>query len=94
MADQARPLTAAPTSRPIVPRPSVTRPDFATFTGLILAFGAIVGGLILEGGKLKDITQLTAAIIVLGGTSGAVMVSTPMNILWGGARRRVDGMVG
>jgi chemotaxis protein MotA len=57
--------------------------------GLILAFGGIVGGLILEGGKLKDITQLTAAIIVLGGTCGAVMVSTPMNVLLGAAHRLV-----
>jgi chemotaxis protein MotA len=55
--------------------------------GLILAFGGIVGGLIMEGGKLKDISQFTAAIIVLGGTCGAVMVSTPMNILVAAARR-------
>jgi chemotaxis protein MotA len=68
---------------------SVTRPDFATFCGLILAFGAIGGGLIMEGGKLTDIAQLTAAIIVLGGTCGAVMVSTPMTVLWGAARRFV-----
>src|SRR5271169_2819586 len=87
MADQAKPLTSVPRSRPIPQRSSVTRPDLATFGGLILAFGGIVGGLIMEGGKLKDITQLTAAIIVLGGTCGAVMVSTPMNILVGAARR-------
>lgn len=80
MADQAK-------SRAAPGRSSVSRPDFATLVGLILAFGAIVGGLIMEGGKLKDITQLTAAIIVLGGTCGAVMVSTPMNILVGAARR-------
>ena len=66
-----------------------SRPDMATFFGLILAFGGIVGGLIMEGGKLKDISQITAAIIVLGGTCGAVMVSTPMNIL--GGRRPAPG---
>jgi chemotaxis protein MotA len=76
-------------SRPIAPSPSVTRPDIATLSGLILAFGGIVGGLMLEGGKLKDISQLTAALIVLGGTCGAVMVSTPMNVLLGAARRLV-----
>ncbi len=76
MADQAK-------SRPVPPRSSVSRPDFATLVGLILAFGGIVGGLIMEGGKLKDISQITAAIIVLGGTCGAVMVSTPMNVLVG-----------
>jgi len=89
MATQARPLTPATKSRPYVPRPKVTRPDIATVGGLILAFGGIVGGLIMEGGKLRDISQLTAAIIVLGGTCGAVMVSTPMNVLWGAAQRFV-----
>ncbi len=74
---------------PWPPDRSATRPDIATVGGLILAIGGIVGGLIMEGGKLQDISQLTAAIIVLGGTCGAVMVSTPMNILLGAARRLV-----
>jgi chemotaxis protein MotA len=87
MADQAKPLTATPQARPVAPRPTVTRPDIATFGGLILAFGGIVGGLIMEGGKLEDVMQLTAAIIVLGGTFGAVMVSTPMSVLVGAAQR-------
>lgn len=55
--------------------------DLATIAGLIIAIGAITGGLVLEGGKISDITQLTAAMIVLGGTIGAVMVTTPMSIL-------------
>jgi chemotaxis protein MotA len=57
--------------------------DFATLGGLLLAGGGIVGGLLLEGGVLKDITQPTAAIIVLGGTLGAVMVNTPLRVLKG-----------
>ncbi len=89
MAGQANPLNPARKSRPVAPRSSRTRPDLATLLGLILAFGGIVGGLILEGGKLKDISQFTAAIIVLGGTCGAVMVSTPMNVLIGAARRLI-----
>src|SRR5271163_1921974 len=87
MAGQASPLNPAPRSRPVPPRPSKLRPDTATFGGLILAFGGIVGGLIMEGGKLKDISQITAAVIVLGGTCGAVMVSTPMNVLLAAVRR-------
>ena len=43
--------------------------------------------MLLEGGKLKDVAQFTAALIVLGGTAGAVMVSTPMPVLAGAARR-------
>jgi chemotaxis protein MotA len=50
---------------------------------LIVAVGAIVFGLILEGGNIKDIAQVTGALIVLGGTLGAVMVTTPTAILIG-----------
>lgn len=89
MADQGKPLTEAVRSRAAPRRSSRTRPDVATFLGLILAFGGIVGGLIMEGGRLKDISQITAAIIVLGGTCGAVMVSTPMHVLLGSARRLI-----
>jgi len=57
------------------------RPDLATVGGLALALAGILGGLVLEEGKVKDVAQLTAAIIVLGGTLGAVMVTTPMGLL-------------
>jgi chemotaxis protein MotA len=60
---------------------SSSRPDFATVGGLLLAFGAILGGLMLEGGKLTDVAQVTAFMIVLGGTIGAVMVTTPLSTL-------------
>jgi chemotaxis protein MotA len=61
--------------------------DFATVAGLVLGIGAILGGLVLEGGQIKDVAQITAAIIVLGGTMGAVMISTPMKTLKGAAKR-------
>ena len=57
------------------------RPDIATLGGLLLAAGGILGGLLIEGGKLTDITQVTALMIVLGGTIGAVMVTTPLKTL-------------
>jgi chemotaxis protein MotA len=57
------------------------RPDIATLGGLCLALGGILGGLLIEGGKLTDIAQITALIIVLGGTIGAVMVTTPLKTL-------------
>jgi chemotaxis protein MotA len=66
---------------------SSVRPDFATLGGLVLAFGGIIGGLILEGGEISDVSQITAAFIVLGGTIGAVMISTPMGSLAGSLRR-------
>ncbi|MEQ1945571.1 MAG: flagellar motor protein [Bryobacteraceae bacterium] len=64
-----------------------SRPDLASILGMVVAVGGIVGGLLLEGGKLRDIGQFTAALIVLGGTAGAVMISTPMDVLKGAGRR-------
>jgi len=57
------------------------KPDFTTFGGLLLAIGGIAGGLVLEGGRLQDVAQITSAIIVLGGTIGAVMITTPLPVL-------------
>jgi chemotaxis protein MotA len=58
-----------------------TRADLATFGGLLVALAGILGGLLLEGGKIQDVSQMTAAMIVLGGTIGAVMVTTPLPVL-------------
>jgi chemotaxis protein MotA len=55
--------------------------DLATVLGLLFAFGGILGGQILEGGHVSSIMQGTAAIIVFGGTIGAVMVTSPMGDL-------------
>jgi chemotaxis protein MotA len=58
-----------------------TRPDLATFLGLALASAGILGGLVLEKGSVKDIAQYTAALIVGGGTLGAVLVTSPFKSL-------------
>jgi len=57
------------------------RPDVTSIFGIFLAAGGIVGGLILEKGTVRDIAQYTAAVIVLGGTGGALLISTPMHAL-------------
>lgn len=49
----------------------------ASIIGLLLGFGAIIGGNMLEGGKLASILQPTAALIVFGGTAGATFLSFP-----------------
>jgi chemotaxis protein MotA len=73
--------------KPAPAKPSGPKPDFATIAGILLAFGGVLGGLIMEGGKIKDVSQITAAFIVPGGTFGAVMVSTPLRVLKGAAVR-------
>lgn len=55
--------------------------DKASFGGIILAVGGILAGLLLEGGNLGQILQPTAAIIVFGGTLGAVMLQFPLPIV-------------
>lgn len=55
--------------------------DKASFGGIILAVGGILAGLLLEGGNLGQILQPTAAIIVFGGTLGAVMLQFPLAIV-------------
>jgi len=54
--------------------------DFLTIVGAVLAIGAILGGNMLEGGHIGSLLQLTAGVIVLGGTIGAIMVQTPLPI--------------
>ncbi len=63
------------------PRKGGSKIDLATIGGLILAIGGIVLGMTLEGGKITEILQPTAALIVFGGTIGAVMVTTPLSVL-------------
>ncbi|HSB16655.1 MAG TPA: flagellar motor protein [Bryobacteraceae bacterium] len=64
-----------------------TKPDLASWGGLLLASTGIIGGLLLEGGTIQDISQVTAGMIVLGGTLGAVMVTTPLSVLLSAARK-------
>ena len=54
--------------------------DFLTVVGAIMALGAIIGGNLLEGGHVGSLLQLTAGVIVMGGTIGAIMVQTPLPI--------------
>lgn len=55
--------------------------DFATIIGMLLAFGAIIGGQALEGGHLGSILQFTAFVIVIGGTLGAICVQNPLSVI-------------
>lgn len=52
--------------------------DLATIIGIIMGFGAIFGGAVIEGLHIKALIQPTAAMIVLGGTFGAVFISFPL----------------
>jgi len=55
--------------------------DKSTVAGISLALAGILGGMMIEGGKLAQILQPTAAMIVFGGTIGAVMIQYPLPIV-------------
>jgi chemotaxis protein MotA len=61
--------------------------DKSSVTGIVLAIGGILTGLLLEGGNLRQILQPTAAIIVFGGTIGAVMLQFPLPVVVHAVRR-------
>lgn len=53
--------------------------DLATVIGLVLAWGALLGALLMEGGELRVMINLPAALLVFGGTIGAAVISFRMN---------------
>ena len=55
--------------------------DLTTIIGLVLGFGAILGGAMLEGLHITALIQPTAALIVLGGTFGAAFISFPLHVV-------------
>ena len=91
MADTVKPTTPVADSSKTALKKGGARIDFGSIAGLAVALLGILGGLVLEGGKLRDVAQFTAALIVLGGTTGAVLVSMPMSVV-AGALRRVAGV--
>jgi chemotaxis protein MotA len=55
--------------------------DKASVSGVLLGLTGIVGGLLLEGGTISQILQPTAAMIVFGGTAGAVLLQFPLPVV-------------
>ena len=49
--------------------------DITTILGLLAGFGALVIAFVLEGGTLGALASVSAALIVLGGTFGATVLS-------------------
>ena len=53
--------------------------DKGSISGVILAIAGIIAGLLIEGGKISEILQPTAALIVFGGTMGAILLQFPIS---------------
>ena len=52
--------------------------DLSSILGIILGFGMLISGFLLEGGHFTSLLEPTAAMIVFGGTAGATICSFPM----------------
>lgn len=54
--------------------------DFLSIIGIALGIGAIITSMMLDGGNLLALLQLSAFVIVIGGTTAAVLLQTPLPI--------------
>ncbi len=52
--------------------------DLATFIGIVVAFGAVGGSFLLEGGQPDSLFLFPPLLIVVGGTLGATTITTSM----------------
>ena len=64
----------------------ITRMDVVSIFGLVLSLAAILGGQLLEGGHIGSLLQVTAFIIVGGGTIGAIMLQSSPAVFLRGAK--------
>jgi chemotaxis protein MotA len=88
------PPHAAGTNVPTTESSKITGPgkraDLGLVTGLLIAFGAVVTGLAWSGAGLRYFLQPAGVVIVLGGTLGALLLTTPVRALFDALRRVRD----
>jgi chemotaxis protein MotA len=54
--------------------------DFLSIIGLVLGVGSIIVAMVLDGGNLLSLLQVSAFIIVIGGTFAATLLQTPLPV--------------
>jgi len=72
------------------PQPKKTasrHPDLGSIGGIVVGLGGILGGLVLDGGRVTELKQVNAFMIVIGGTIGAIMLTTPLEVLIGAIKK-------
>lgn len=63
--------------------------ELSTGLGLVVAFGAIFASLLIDGGSPASLANVSAVIVVLGGSIGAALVSYPLKVVMG-----LPGLIG
>jgi chemotaxis protein MotA len=82
LAEQPRPLASGPQAQKR--RPAL---DAAFLVGLLVVVGAVVGGIAAAGISVVYFLQPTGACIVVGGTLGVMLITTPKGSLLHSLRR-------
>jgi chemotaxis protein MotA len=60
--------------------------DSVSLVGLLLGLGAILVGQVIEGGHVASLVQPAAFLIVVGGTTGAVLLQSPLSVFINGVK--------
>ena len=60
--------------------------DTLSLLGILVALAAVLGGQVIEGGRLASLLQGTAFFIVVGGTLGAVLLQSRLPVFTRGMR--------
>jgi flagellar motor component MotA len=64
-----------------------------TIIGIVVVFGAVVAGYLMEHGNLKVLMQPAELVIIGGAAIGTVLIANPLHILkkwWEGLARRSE----
>lgn len=60
--------------------------DIISIAGIAISLIAILGGQLLEGGNVSSLLQITAFVIVIGGTMGAIMLQSSLPVFLHGMK--------
>ena len=58
--------------------------------GIVVVFGAVLGGYLMEHGNVKVLIQPAELIIIAGAEAGTVLIANPLHVL----KQIVGGIVG
>jgi chemotaxis protein MotA len=83
-------LTEQIREQPVSGRRQSRRVDVSLLAGVVIALGATIAGICSTGVSFVYFLQPTGALIVLGGTLGVILVTTPRHSLVHSLRRVID----
>ena len=63
-------------------KPIKARRDIISVLSLLLIAAIVILAQLSEGGRLRALLQPTAALVVIGGTAAALLLSFPVPLLW------------